>query len=137
VRGSRRVYLWCMARSRTAVLANFALRAAYGAAMLTTPGRIGEPWLGRPAPTAPSDVPLRGVGGREVALHLAGGAAILRGAPVRPWLLASLGGDLTDLASTIAQRRQLPPGGLRACLLAGGGSALLTIALLGAAAAEG
>lgn len=100
--------------------------------MLAVPGRIGTPWLGRPSPSAPSDVPLRGVGGREVAVHLAGGAAILRGAPLRPWLLASLGGDLTDIASTIAQRRQLPPGGLRACLRAGGGSALLTLGLLAA-----
>jgi hypothetical protein len=118
--------------SRIAVLVNFGLRALYGAAMLAAPGRIGKPWLGRPSPSAPSDVPLRGVGGREVAVHLAGGAAILRGAPLRPWLLASLGGDLTDIASTIAQRRQLPAGGLRACLLAGGGSALLTLGLLAA-----
>ena len=124
-----------MRSSRTAVLANFGLRAAYGTAMLATPGRIGKPWLGRPAPVAASDIPLRGVGGRELALHLAGGAAVVRGAPLRPWLLASLGGDLTDIASTIAQRRQLPPGGLRAFLLAGGGSALLTLGLLAADAA--
>ena len=125
-----------MTRSRIAVLANFGLRAAYGGAMLAAPGRIGKPWLGRPAPTAPSDVPLRGVGGREVALHLAGAGAILRGAALRPWLLASLGGDLTDIASTIAQRRQLPPGGLRACLLAGGGSALTTLGLIAAVEAS-
>jgi hypothetical protein len=119
-----------MTRTNIAIFANFGLRAAYGAAMLAAPGRIGTPWLGRPSPSAPSDVPLRGVGGREVALHLAGGAAILRGARARPWLLASLGGDLTDIASTVAQRRQLPPGGLRACVLAGGGSALTTLGLL-------
>lgn len=121
-----------MTRSRLAVLANFGLRAAYGAAMLAVPGRIGGPWLGRPAPVATSDIPLRGIGGREVALHAAGAAAILTGAPSRPWLLASLGGDLTDIASTVAQRRQLPAGGLRACLLAGGSSALMTLALIGA-----
>jgi hypothetical protein len=119
-------------RSRIAVLANFGPRAAYGAAMLAVPGRIGRPWVGRPNPTAPSDIPLRGVGGREIAVHLAGAGAILRGAPPRPWLLASLGGDLTDLASTVAQRRQLPPGGLRACLLAAGASALMTAGLLAA-----
>jgi len=121
-----------MTRSRMAVLANFVLRAAYGGAMLAVPGRIGEPWLGRPAPTAASDVPLRGVGGREVAVHLAGTGAILRGGPCRPWLLASLGGDLTDIVSSVVQRRQLPSGGLRACLLAGGGSALMTLGLLAA-----
>jgi hypothetical protein len=40
-------------------------------------------------------VPLRGIGGREIALHVVGGVAILGGGPTRPWLLASLAGDLT------------------------------------------
>jgi hypothetical protein len=115
---------------RIAVLSNFGLRAGYGIVMLAAPGRIGGPWLGRPAPTAPSDVPLRGVGGREVALHLAGAAAILRDAPTRPWLLASLGGDLTDIAASVRQRAQLPERGLRACLLTGGGSVLMTLGLV-------
>ena len=119
-----------MPASRTAALVNFGLRTAYGAVMIATPGRIGAPWLGRPAPTAASDVPLRGIGGRELALHLAGAAAILTGAPTRPWLAASLGGDLTDIASTFRSRRDLPTGGLRACVLTGGGSALMTIALI-------
>ena len=125
-----------MTRSRIALLANFGLRVAYGAAMLAVPGRVGAPWVGRPTPSAPSDVPLRGVGGREIAVHLAGAGAILRGGAARPWLLASLGGDLTDMASTVAQRRQLPPGGLRACLLAAGASSLMTLGLLAADAAE-
>ena len=119
-----------MDRSRAAVLANFALRVSYGVAMLAAPGRIGGPWIGRPTPAASSDVPLRGVGGREVALHLTGGSAILRGAPSSPWLLASVGGDLTDIASSLRQRKQLPAGGLRACLLTGGASVLMTLALI-------
>ena len=75
-------------------------------------------------------MPLRGVGGREVALHLAGASAVLNGAPTRPWLLASVGGDLTDIASSVLQRRQLPAGGLRACVLTGGGSVLMTLVLI-------
>jgi len=125
-RGARR----SVTLARGAVLANFGLRGAYGVAMLAAPGRIGRPWLGRPDPAAPSDVPLRGVGGRELALHATGAAAIVRSAPARTWLLASLSGDLTDIASSIVQRRQLPQGGLRACLLTGGGSALTTLVLL-------
>lgn len=124
-----------MSTTRKMVIANFGVRVAYGAAMLAVTGRIGARWTGRPAPTASSDVPLRGIGGREVALHAAGTAALLRGAPLRPWLLASLGGDVIDITSSLIQRKQLPAGGLRAVLLTGGGSALWTIALLTAAEA--
>jgi hypothetical protein len=125
-----------MERVTQATLVNFGLRIVYGAGMLVAPGRVGRKWVGRPSPAAASDVPLRGIGGREVALHLAGAQAILRGAPLRPWLLASLGGDLTDIASSLVQRRELADGGLRAVLLTGGGSALMTIALLAADAGE-
>jgi len=116
-------------RPRTAALINFALRTAYGAFMLGDPNRVGQPWLGGVG-AAPSTVPLRGIGGREIALHVAGAVAILGGAPTRPWLLASLGGDLTDITATFADRAQLPDGGLRACLLTGGGSALMTAGLI-------
>ena len=37
---------------------------------------------------------------------------------------------MTDLITSVTQRDQLPDGGLRAVLLTGGGSALLTLALL-------
>jgi hypothetical protein len=121
-----------MTAARTAVLAAYGVRLAYGSAMLAAPGRVGTKWLGRPSPTAASDVPLRGIGGREIALHAAGLLAIGRGAPTRPWLLASLGGDVTDIVASVVQRDQLPEGGLRAVLLTGGGSALLTAALLAA-----
>lgn len=124
-----------MSTTRKMVIANFGVRVAYGAAMLAVPGRVGTRWTGRPSPTVSGDVPLRGIGGREVALHAAGTAVLLRGAPLRPWLLASLGGDLTDITSSLIQRKQLPSGGLRAVLLTGGGSALWTIALLVAAEA--
>jgi hypothetical protein len=117
---------------RIATLVHFGVHVAYGVVTLAVPGRIGKPWLGRSVPSAPSDVPLRGVGGREVTVHLAGAAAILQGASLRPWLLASLGGDLTDIVATVAQRKQLPPGGLRACLVTGGASALMTLGLLAA-----
>ncbi len=122
-----------MERARTAALVNFGLRVAYGAVMIATPNRVGAPWIGEATPAAAGEVPLRGVGGREVALHVAGALAILSGARTRPWLYASIGGDLTDIASTFAARRGLPPGGLRACVLTGGCSVLMTLALIAAA----
>jgi hypothetical protein len=116
--------------NRTATLINFGLRTAYGAFMVATPSRVGRPWLGETAQTVGGTVPLRGVGGREITLHAAGMAAIAAGAPSRPWLLASIGGDLTDIASTFVDRRRLPTGGLRACVLTGGASVLMTLALI-------
>ena len=124
-----------MSVARKMTLLNFGVRVAYGASMLGVPGRVGAKWTGRPSPPVIADVPLRGIGGREVALHAAGAVALAKGAPLRPWLLASLGGDLTDISSSVLQRGQLPDGGLRAVLLTGGGSALWTIALLVAAEA--
>jgi hypothetical protein len=115
---------------RAATLVNFGLRTAYGAFMVAAPSRVGRPWLGDTVQNVGGTVPLRGVGGREITLHAAGMAAIASGSPARPWLLASIGGDLSDLASTLADRRRLPPGGLRACVLAGGGSILMTLALI-------
>ncbi len=122
-----------MSITRKLVIASFGVHVAYGAAMLAAPGRVGARWTGRPSPTVIADVPLRGIGGREVAMHAAGAVVLLRGASLRPWLLASLGGDITDITSSLIQREQLPDGGLRAVLLTGGGSALWTVALLVAA----
>jgi hypothetical protein len=121
-----------MTNLRTATLVNFGLRAAYGVFMLATPAKVGRPWVGHLAGTTASTVPLRGIGGRELALHAAGAAAVASGAPLRPWLLASLGGDLTDIITAAISRDDLPDGGFRAVLLTGGGSAVMTAALLAA-----
>jgi hypothetical protein len=51
---------------------------------------------------------------------------------VRPWLAASIAGDLTDVIATVAGRRQLPEGAPMATLVVGGGSALASLLLAGA-----
>ena len=114
---------------RNFALAVFAMRIAYGAAMIAAPERIGRPWLGGSADGSPLQVGLRGIGGREIAVHGLGVAATLRRAPLRPWLLASIAGDLTDLGSTFAGRKGLPGGAVRATAAAAGGSALMSAAL--------
>ena len=122
-----------MSGPRIATIVNFAARIAYGAVMLQTPARVGKPWLGDVADGAPTKIPLRGIGGREVALHAVGIAALLNGSPIRPWCLAGIAGDLTDVASTYAARKELPAGALRATVLTGGGSALWTAVLIATA----
>jgi hypothetical protein len=120
-----------MSPTRIAVAVTLGARIAYGAVMVVAPQKIGRKWLGSPADEPGGRVALRAVGGREVAVHGVALFALLRGAPVWPWLVASIGGDLTDVASTVAAGDGLPDGSVRATLATGGGSALLTAAMLG------
>ena len=114
---------------RNFALAVFGMRIAYGAAMIAAPERVGRPWLGTSADRSPMQVGLRGIGGREIAVHGLAVSAALRGAPLRPWLLGSIAGDLTDLCATFAGRKGLPGGAVRATAAAAGGSALMSAAL--------
>jgi hypothetical protein len=108
------------------------LRVAYGVALMVRPARLVVRWLGDAANEAPVQVALRGLGVRETILH--GGAllAVRRDAPLRPWLAASVVGDLTDVIATAAGRRRLPPGSPLATLAVGGGSALVSVLLAAA-----
>ena len=106
------------------------LRVAYGVALIVAPGRLTVRWLGPDVARAPVKVPLRALGMREVLLHAGALAATLRGDSARPWLAASIAGDLTDIAATAAGRRELPEGAAPATALVAGGSALLSAALI-------
>lgn len=117
---------------RATAAAVLCLRVSYGVALIAAPGRLALRWLGESANDAPVQVPLRGLGTREVVLH--GGAliALRNGTALRPWLAASIAGDLTDVIATAAGRRRLPSGSPLATLAVGGGSALITLLLAGA-----
>lgn len=114
---------------RKAVIVVLGLRIAYGAGLVLVPTRLGRRWLGPAAGSAPTQVPMRGLGTREIVLH--GGAilAAVRGAPLRPWLAGSIAGDLSDVLATFAGRDELPEGAATATLVVGGSSALLSAAL--------
>src|ERR1700733_4801989 len=112
-----------------AAAAVLGLRIAYGAGLILAPARLAQRWLGPESSRAPTQVPLRGLGMREVVLHAGALAAALAKAPLRPWLLASIAGDLTDVAATIVGRDQLPAGSAQATVVVGGGSALITSVL--------
>lgn len=59
-------------------------------------------------------------------LHAGGALAALQGRPLRPWLVASIAGDLTDIAWTIVGRRELPSGAVGATAVVAGASAALS-----------
>jgi hypothetical protein len=119
-------------RARVATLPVLGLRIAYGVGLIAAPQRLARRWLGPATEKGPTQVALRGVGGREVAVHAAALVAALTGAPVRPWLAASVAGDLTDIAATAIVRDELPDGSAFATVLVAGGSALITAALAAA-----
>jgi hypothetical protein len=116
-------------RIRAAAVALLGFRIAYGVALIAAPTRLGRRWLGPAAETAPTQVPLRGLGAREVLIHAGAVAAALAGAPLRPWLAGSIAGDLTDIAATAVGREQLPDGSAVATLVVAGTSALMSAAL--------
>jgi hypothetical protein len=108
-------------------IAVLASRIAYGAALLVSPEKVaGNRWLGPGAGRPAAQVPLRGLGAREVALHGAALAGFLRGSPIRPFLAASIAGDLGDIAATALAREGLPDGSATATAAVAGGSLLLT-----------
>jgi hypothetical protein len=117
---------------RTATIAVLGLRVAYGVALIAAPERLALRWLGPAAGTPPTQVALRGLGAREIVVHGAAIAAAMRDLPLRPFLAASVTGDLADIAATVAGRRGLPDGAAPATLVVAGGSALLTAALAAA-----
>ncbi len=49
---------------------------------------------------------------------------------MRPWLLASIAGDLADIAATSSSRRGLPQGSAPATAVVAGGSLSLSAALV-------
>ncbi len=116
--------------TRAAAAAVLGFRVAYGVALLVAPGKVaGNRWLGPSARQPAATVALRGLGAREVAVHGIAISALARGGAVRPWLAASIAGDIADITSTFASRDGLPDGSPAATAAVAGGSALLTAAI--------
>ena len=118
--------------NRKVAVAVFGARIAYGLGLVAVPARLTGRWLGPAAETAPTQVGVRGLGAREVLLHLGALTAALRGEPLRPWLAASIAGDVADMAATTAARGALPEGSPLATLAVAGGSAAISAALAAA-----
>jgi hypothetical protein len=119
---------------RTAAFAVLGARIAYGAVLAVAPASVTRRWLGPAVDHPPTQVALRALGVREILLHAGAVAAAARGGPLRPWLAASMAGDLSDVAATFAGRSGLPPGSPPATAVVAGGSAVLSGVI--AAAAE-
>jgi hypothetical protein len=109
---------------KAATLAFCVGRIAFGMALVARPARIGAPWLGPDAARRPTQTALRGLGARDLAL--AGGAACttIRNGGARSWLLATVAGDVADVAAALAAADALPAQGRRGTVALAGGSAV-------------
>ena len=66
------------------------------------------------------------------AVHGIALATLVRGGAVRPWLAASVAGDIADVGAAFASRDGLPDGSATATAAVAGGSAALTAAVAAA-----
>ena len=119
-----------MSRARQAAAVLAALRAAYGAALLVSPSSTTRRWLGAAAQQAGGgQVAVRALGAREIGIHLGALVAAVTGKPVRPWFVASIAGDCSDITSTFAARRGLPEKSPLATAVVAGASAAGSVAV--------
>ncbi|MDQ3587836.1 MAG: hypothetical protein M3375_05760 [Actinomycetota bacterium] len=115
-----------MDSAKTLSLAFAAARGLFGVGLAVVPGRLASGWIPGDAGRDQTQVILRGLGARDVAL--AGGtvAAVLNDEDLRPWLIAAMACDGADIVSAFVAGDSLPSR-----------SRWGTLALAGAAVAAG
>ncbi len=118
-----------MNRARAAAAAVLVSRVGYGAGLLIAPERLAAGWIGPSASSPAGQIPLRALGAREAVLHAGALIALVRDEPLRRWFAASILGDLTDVISTIAARREVPSKAPALTVVLGGGAAVLSAAV--------
>jgi hypothetical protein len=100
-------------------------RVAVGAGLTLAPGRAGGGWIGRDARRPATQVVISAFGARDLALGLGTAAAAGQGYGARPWVLAGILADATDLAATLRARDDLHPVAVAGVGALAAGSAVL------------
>ena len=104
-------------------------RVGIGGGLIAAPQLFTPMWVGPRGLTPAAKLFARAVGARDAAI----GAGALAGGPVRPWILAGIAADATDLVATVVQRDDLPSTAVPLLIAtAGVGIALGAYALSGA-----
>jgi hypothetical protein len=103
-------------------------RVAIGAGLLVAPRAFTPIWVGRRGFSPAAKLFTRALGARDAAI----GAGSLAATELRPWLLAGIAADATDLVATVIQRDDLPSTAVPLVIAtAGAGVALGAYALSG------
>ena len=100
-------------------------RVAIGAVLVAAPERAGERWIGDTSRSGGAQVIIAGVGARDLALGLGTAWALGGGEGERPWLLAGVVADTTDLVVTLRHRDAISVSALIGVGVIAGGSAAL------------
>jgi hypothetical protein len=102
-------------------------RVGIGAALIAAPRAATAPWLGRAARKPATQVPVRAMGARDLAIGLGLAYAAGQGYGARPWLWAGIIADAADFAATLRARDELPALGVAGIAAMAGGSVLLEL----------
>ena len=102
-------------------------RVGVGAALIAAPRAVTAPWLGRAARKPATQVPVRAMGARDLAIGLGLAYAAGQGYGARPWLWAGIISDAADFAATLRARDDLPALGVAGIAAMAGGSVLLEL----------
>jgi hypothetical protein len=100
-------------------------RAAIGGALTVAPRVTAAGWLGRDARRPATQVALRALGARDLAIGLGVAYAAGQGHGARPWLQAGTLADAVDLVATLRARDHLSPLGVAGVGAMAAGSAAL------------
>ncbi len=110
-------------------------RVGFGIALIASPDKLTERWLGRDAGRGAVRVAVRGLGARDLALGL--GALASSDAALGPWVLGAIAADSADLIATATAGDSLPLSGrLLGSAIALGGAALGVVAFAGLRAGD-
>ena len=112
-------------------------RVVMGVAALAAPALTGRTLAGPGAAEPYAQAFLRGMGGREIGLGLGILAMIRTGGPVRPWLVAGVLADCSDVAGVAGAWRHMPPAKKWPGLAMAGSAAALGAGLLLSAPPDG
>jgi hypothetical protein len=83
-------------------------RVAIGACLIAAPQIVAGMWLGEDGRRPAVRVLGRAFGARDLVLGAGTLGAMRSGQPTRPWIVAGLVADATDLGATLAGRDHLP-----------------------------
>ena len=83
-------------------------RIALGAGLIVKPDLVTGIWLGRDGRRPAIGALSRGFGARDAALGAGTLGAMRSGGSLRPWILAGIAADATDLVAVYAARDSLP-----------------------------
>jgi hypothetical protein len=86
------------------------LRIVTGAVLFFLPGFAARAWTGEQTTDATTDLAMKGMGARDIALGVGLVTALEKGAPVRGWLEGSALADAGDAVGTLVSWRDLPRG---------------------------